>query len=269
MRLKQFLKNNFSKITILLSSMAVVGMFSFTFVTTSLCFDRIKELESENNKLESALESSDSILESYANSNTELKGIIDQLSEQQEELISDNKKLNSKNNKYLKTIKKFQEREELFDKYEYAIVTDGYRTDLTYDQIKNGEELMLEKGYDPNLLFGIIMVESSADEKLTSDHSTARGYGQILKGTGEFVYSNLLNLGKYNHNMAFDGNTNIMMMCEYLDYLIKRRDNDLYKAIQGYRGKTDVSGYIRGIDKYITQSNTSIDEISKAIAKNK
>lgn len=111
-----------------------------------------------------------------------MKRTIDSLDQSNAKLISDNKSLDEK-------LKKFEKRKELYNKYEYAIYNEANkRTDLTYEQIATGEELMKKEGIDPDLLFGIIMTESNGDEKATSATSTARGYGQFLAGSGEFVY---------------------------------------------------------------------------------
>lgn len=265
MKFLNYVKENIFKFTTVAMLMTTISMGAYAYVYSSMADEKINTLQQENAKLNRTISSANFVATSQKDSNEELKKIIDEMTVQQKKLIKDNKSLNKTNNKYLKTIKEFNKRKELFDKYEYAIITDGYRTDLTYDQIKTGEELMEEKGYDPNLLFGIIMVESSATEDMTSSISTARGYGQILKGTGEFIYTNLMGNSSYNHNYAFNGLLNIEMMTEYLNYLIQRGDNDLYKAIQGYRGKQNVQPYIKGIDKYINQSGTSIAKIAKEV----
>ena len=266
MKLLEYVKKNIYKFTSLGLLLGVVGVPTYAYTYCTLMDNRNKEIVEENTTLRERISQANLVASSQRDSNDELMSIIDEMTEQQEQLVSDNKKLNKLNNKYLKQIKKFNKRSELFDKYEYAIIEDGYRTDLTYDQIKTGEELMEEKGYDPNLLFGIIMVESSGTEDMTSTISTARGYGQILKGTGSFIYNTLMNKPDlYNHSYAFDGALNITMMTEYLDYLIQSRDDDLYKAIQGYRGKTNVQPYIKGINNYINKSGTSIAKIANEI----
>jgi soluble lytic murein transglycosylase-like protein len=148
---------------------------------------------------------------------------------------------------------------------------DGKRTDLTYKQIKMGQDLMLAKGYDPDILFGIVMTESRAVEKCTNDESTARGLGQFLKGTGKWVYEKLLNLGTYNHNYALDGDTNIKMMVSYLDYLFKTNNNNLYNAIQLYRGSSGkpkvTQAYCNSIDSFISMADTSVAKISRGMTR--
>lgn len=270
-KLIEYTKNNIFKFTTLGLLIGIVGVSSYSITYCKLVEKRANDLYEENMSLKNTLSQSDLVTVAQAESNQELKDIIDQMSNQQEKLASENKKLDEANQKLSKQVKKFQKRKELFNKYEYAIMEDGYRrTDLTYSQIKTGEELMKEKGYDPNLLFGIIMVESSATENMTSEISTARGYGQILEGTGSFIYNTLLkNPDKYHHSYAFDGKLNMIMMTEYIDYLLKNRDYNLYKAIQGYRGKENVTPYISGINKYIKQSGTSIKKIANEIKQNK
>lgn len=188
----------------------------------------------------------------------EFKSVIDGLDKQNASLLKENKKI-------AKELDTFKQREELYDKYEYAIYNKaGKRTDLTYDQIKTGDQLMKEKGMDPNVLFGILMAESGGVETASNSTSTARGYGQLLAGTGKFVYENLQGhaKGSYNHSYAYNGDMNIVMMIDLLDYFKNDKDYSLHKTIQSYRGLQDVACYERTINSYISKSGNSLDAIA-------
>lgn len=184
-----------------------------------------------------------------------MKDTIETLDSSNAKLIKDNKSLSS-------DLKKFTKRSELYDKYEYAIYNkSGDRTDLKYDQIATGEELMKKAGIDPDLLFGIIMTESGGNEKASNSTSTARGFGQMLAGTGEYVYEDILNLGTYNHSMAYNGDTNIRMVVGYLGYLKNTRHMSAYNAVKAYRG-VEPTGYIKTINSYINKKGNSFAEIA-------
>lgn len=226
---------------------------------------RYSKLESEYNNLADSkfelalsLAGKDSQIKTLSSSASEFKSVVDELDKQNASLLKENKKI-------AKELDKFKQREELYDKYEYAIYNKaGKRTDLTYDQIKTGEQLMKEKDMDPNALFGILMTESGGVETASNSTSTARGYGQLLAGTGKFIYENLQGnpKGSYNHSYAYDGDMNIAMTVDLLDYFKNTKNYSLHKTIQSYRGLQDVSGYERTINSYISKSGNSLSSIA-------
>lgn len=187
-----------------------------------------------------------------------LNELVNELDEQSQSLAESNEE-------YYQTIQQYQQREELFDKYEYCIIRqdEGTRTDITYDQLINLEEVAEEKNIDVDLVLSICMVESDGDETCTSTTSTARGYGQFLSGTGKFVYEDLMNGDSYNHSMALDGDTNLEMMVYYLDYLIDKNNGNLYASLKNYRGKGGnvLTNYIKRIDSYLSSTGKSVASI--------
>lgn len=211
------------------------------------------ETEAEYNSTINVLKANINDLQSNIASSTE---VIDALNEELIVLLGDNKDLAKQYDEVLAEYNVLSSREELFDKYEYVLKYNGNRTDVTYDQVKLAEELMLDKGYDPDILFSIIMVESKGVEKAQSSRSTAAGLGQFLSGTGKYTYETLMGNGKgtYNHSMAKNGTTNIKMMTAYLDYLFQKTDNDLFKSIKRYSGGNDtfVHKYISWMRGYTT-----------------
>ena len=231
--------------------------------------DQVDSLSTENEKLNKQLENVNSDIASLndqvntmAFQNTVMKESLVGMKKTVETLDNSNAKLKKENKSLNSDLKKFTKRKELYNKYEYAIYDKaGKRTDLTYEQIATGEELMKKEGIDPDLLFGIIMTESGGDENATSSSSTARGYGQFLAGSGKYVYENVLHLGTYNHSMAYNGTTNIKMAAGYLGYLKNKRGFSAYAAVKAYRG-VEPTAYIRSINSYIGTKGDSFAQIA-------
>jgi exonuclease VII small subunit len=187
---------------------------------------------------------------------------IQQLNEVVDELDEQAKSLATSNEEYYQTIQQYEQREELFDKYEYAIErTNGTRTDITYEQLINLEELTAEKNVDTDLVLSICMVESNGIEDAKNPISTARGYGQFLASSGKYVYEDIMEAGVYDHSYALNGDTNFTMMVYYLDYLEDKFSGNLYKCIEFYRGR---DGEI--LEDYMEKINSFLNNSSKSIA---
>lgn len=154
------------------------------------------------------------------------------------------------NKEYVDELTMLRNRSELYDKYEYAIIDNGERTELTYAEIELGEQLMHEKGIDPNLMFGTIMVESRANPKAVNASSGATGYGQFLNSTARWVWTDLMGNKNYYSDLRKNGEVNIQMMAEYYDYLYSV-NNNTFKVVKCYSGnKTD-----EGASEYLAKVN--------------
>lgn len=221
----------------------------------------INKLQNNNEKMKSKMEKLETEVIELNEELTEQKRLNSDLGESFSELNSQLKEAVKSNKSYKKELELYKEREELLNKYEYCIKYDGKRTGLTYDQIKYGEELMEEKGYDPNLLFSIIMVESRGDASATNKYSGAKGLGQFMDESGKFVYEKLMKRGTYYTNYAYNGTTNIEMMVTYLDYLIKNRKT-LRGVLMTYSGRdeTNIQPYINEMNKF-----SSVNQIAANI----
>lgn len=187
----------------------------------------------------------------------QMASVVNEIQQSNDILVANNDNLNTE-------LQTYKSRAELYDKYQYAVIDkSGNRTDLTYDNIATGEQLMQEKGLDPDLLFGIIMTESGGIESASNANSTATGFGQLLQGTAKFTYEKQMGngAGSYSHSMAKDGSTNIAMVANYLDYLHNDQGLGIYATIQSYRGCNDPS-YISTIDSYITTKGNSVSQIA-------
>lgn len=237
--------------------------------------DKIADLEESNSSLVTTVEEideihkteTDALIENYKrllaqkdetidalfiNQNA-LQAANEDLEETIKSLCSENTSLVESYNSILASYNTMIERSELFDKYEYAVIYEGVRTAFNYEDIKYAAELATSYGYSPHLLFAIYSVESGFNPKCTNPESTARGIGQVLKGTAGWVYTEMLGRGKYDHDMAFDVRTNIDISATYIKYLLDKYNGDVYLALKGYRGR---GGEI--LDRYIAKMNNTI-----------
>ena len=157
------------------------------------------------------------------------------------------------NKTYVDELTEFRQRSELYDKYSYAIINEsGKRTELKYEEIKYGEELMQAKGLNPHLMFGTIMVESGANPNAVNKKSGATGYGQFLNSTAKFVWTKLLNNESFDPNVMKDGKSNILMMAEYYEYLNSYKSGT-FEIIKQYSGNSTDEGarnYLAKINRY-------------------
>ena len=232
---------------------AFIILSSFLVVVCSLLFLRNIQLTEENKKLYADNIVYENNIEMYMDtalyfadmsvamddSNATLKEMY---SNAQEELIA------------------YKEREELYNRYEWALVYGNERNDITYGQIITLQEYCEEKGYSSemvDLVLAIAMKESHGNEDAYNASSGATGYGQFLYGTGKFVYTKLQGNEKYNHDIALDGEQNLKMVADYIQYLYEHHNNSLPKAIDSYRGLHSES-YINEINGYLDNNNLSI-----------
>lgn len=187
-----------------------------------------------------------------------MNGLIIDMQEQDEKLVETNEE-------YLSQLSVLQQREELYDKYDYAIkrIDDGTRTDITYDQLINLEEEAEKRGIDTDLVLSIVMVESDGVETAKSSQSTATGYGQFIYDTGKFVYEDLLHQGTYNSTVALNGDTNLTMMTAYLEHLADIWNNDIYMIMKNYRGKDGdiLDDYMARVDRYLETKDKQLNEV--------
>lgn len=144
--------------------------------------------------------------------------------------------------------------ENLMTKYMAYTTYDGRRTDLTAELFYLIEVECAKYGLDPYMFIGLIMTESRGNANAKSRSSTATGLCQILSGTAKGVYEGSMGnpKGSYNHSMAYDPALNIKMGITYLGEL--KQQYGLYGAIQRYRGKRDISGYVASINKFMGMS---------------
>ena len=215
---------------------------------------RCEKLEQENIQLSEAMYEKDSeikILELTVNS---LRSVINELNEQ----ITD---VSEVNRSYVDELNSFRKREELYDKYEYAIIASNKRTDLTYEEVQYGEDLMISKGLDPHLMFGSIMVESTGRVTALNQSSGATGYGQFLDSTARWIWKDMLGNKTYHSDIRKDGKSNILMMATYYDYLypIAKNTFNVVKCYSGNSTNEGTASYIKRINDYTSTVGVVIE----------
>ena len=149
----------------------------------------------------------------------------------------------------------------LLDKYSYALYDDsGVRNDIDEDILKLAENLCAQQGIDPNLFLAIVMTESQGHADAKNKHSTAIGFGQLLSSTGRWCYEDLLGYGKgtYSHSLAYNPVLNTEMTISLLGELKREHNGNMYKAIQHYRGKKNISGYLGKMNKWLGKEGLDV-----------
>lgn len=193
--------------------------------TVTLHKEEIKEIEKEKSELNSVIEEKDNAIK-----------------QKDEEIQKISKSLDSKDQEISKLNEEliiFRERSELYDKYEIAVMnTNNKRTDLSYNDIKYIEEFSLSKKIPPSLMFYMMKLESNFNPKLQSSQSSARGLLQVIKGTGEYTHTKLMNksISSYNHDDMFDPRINAEYSITYMDYLFDRSNGNVYEMMKRYSG---------------------------------
>ena len=233
------MKRKLKLMQVALTTLSVLLLISFISIWCILAENKnLNVIISQNTEV--LTEKNNTIMELRIENN-ELQNIIDEIDVQLKEV-------EAVNHSYVDELNKFRNRAELYDKYEYAIEYGGQRTELKYEEIKYGEELMLAKGLNPHLMFGTIMVESNGKPNVVNKSSGATGYGQFLDSTAKWVWTKLLGNSTYNSSIRKDGMKNIQMMAEYYDYLYAETKST-FKVIKQYSGNSTDAGAMDYLNK--------------------
>ena len=243
-----YLRERLSKkqfiITLLLSICAILILFSIALIF------HINNMKYEYDYMSSRYDFMQSDREYAISRSSDKDNSIEKLENIIEEQDAQLQNLSNINKSYVDELNEFRNREELFNKYEYAIVNEiGERTELTYEQIKLGEDLMKENGLDPNLMFGTIMVESGGDPTCVNEESGATGLGQFLIESAEFVWCDLMGNDYFDSEIMKDAESNIKMMACYYKYLYEEEDGDTFNVIKRYSGNITDWGTLQYINK--------------------
>lgn len=225
-------------------------------------YNQNQELIDSNKKLEF-------MLDQITDSNIEMENMILKLSKINVSIDNQNKILIEEKNELINELDLLYKREELYDKYEYAIIDRANnRTDITYENLETLEKSCQTYNIDPDLILSIAMVESNGQADAANISSSARGLGQFLSSTGKYVYEDIMENGtdSYNHDMAFNSEVNLAMMVAYINYL-RNHNNSLVNAIKSYCGDTSKNGnfvysYINKLNSYLSRANKSIYEMN-------
>jgi hypothetical protein len=164
----------------------------------------------------------------------------DFINQLQTTLADDSMELSKLKQKYATDIKQAKQVSyndlKLYNEYRYVLNYPS--SDVTIDDVKMVEKICKQYGniVNPHLWFSMIELESSYDSNATNSKSTARGWGQVLRGTGKWLYEDELKLGHYNHaTMGTDKEINARMSIYYLGMLIKE-SGGVQPALIHYNG---------------------------------
>ena len=186
---------------------------------------------------------------------------ISELSKISTELYSENAELVGQ----LEELETLKEREELYDKYEYALVSkdNGERTDIDYDDIMALQVLADEEGLGDDavgLVLAISVNESRGQANVKNPSSSAAGLTGLLKSTAKYSWEELLGNGEgtYQPEYVYDSENNLKMSMAYIAYL-KENTNSNYALLVAYRGDDNDTSWFRKIEKNMGKSIDSLD----------
>lgn len=141
-------------------------------------------------------------------------------------------------------------------------IIDGSPTDIDDKQLEYIIKVGDKYHINPYLIATIIYIESRG-VSTASNSSGYRGYGGIGKVTGKFMYEDILKLGTYDHDMAYDPYTNIHLIGTTLDYILSD-GYDIYGTLQYYSGSKGEWWYINKAIKRLEETGgPTLDEIYK------
>lgn len=146
---------------------------------------------------------------------------------------------------------------------EFMKYIDDEVTDLDDDQLEYIVKVGNENHINPYLIAAIIYTESRGHSDVYNDGGY-RGYGGIGNEFGSHIYENFLEMGEYDHDMAFDPYTNILIIGSGLNYLMSEDgyNYDIYDALQFYSGTGDDWWYInKCINRLEETGGPTLDEI--------
>lgn len=122
---------------------------------------------------------------------------------------------------------------ELGRKYWYVFRDAPDNSGLTMDDFVLVDDLCKEDNMNPHIMWSIYDLESGYTAEIDNSRSSARGLGQVLASTGKSIYENVLGLGEYDHQMAYDTETNILITQELIS---RNLGSGLWNAIALYSG---------------------------------
>lgn len=242
-----------------LTCMMIALCFFFMGVHNKTVEIKDQEISSISIERDNAVANYDFLTNQYSG----LVETINELNEISETLDSQNKELAASNEAYYTELETFRTREELYNKYEYALVNQGERTDITFEQLVTLEDLVEDSTYikDPDLILAIVMTESAGNENATNSVSTAKGFGQFLNSTSQFTYTKLLGRSNWTPSVALNGDNNLEMMVAYIDYLYSVKGMDTMAVLRSYRGKEDITDYVNTMNSYLKSVDKSVQSI--------
>lgn len=241
----------FGKMVMMMVATFIIGIVVGLGIYKILSFDDLVELEIKRQS--SLLEYKEEI--KNQSMMLQLKDdMIDTLDNIVITLNTDIQQLKTTQEENLKLIAEFEKRKELYDKYEYVLLRNNKRTDITYSQISKAEQFALERNINPNLVFAVTTVESNCTETAINKSADARGYNQFIERTAKYIYEQRLKRGVYKHEYALNGTLNFEMAAEYLKYLMDYHKGDIVAVLSNYNGSNPSSGYYQKINNVLVRN---------------
>lgn len=109
------------------------------------------------------------------------------------------------------------------------------------EEIAYLDTLCKEENLNPHIMWCFYDVESEYNSQVDNySGSSARGLGQILESTAEYLYEDKLGLGDYTHDMAYNVKTNMLLTVTLvMEYI----DDGLQYTVEKYSGDTSGTYY--------------------------
>lgn len=247
-------------ITIISVSISVFSVVKYNKMEVKLQSDYISCIEKLNKQYADIINTNTRYCSTISTQETVLNDLRGVIQEQDSTIEAVNMKYSSE----LEELNELRKREELYDKYDFVLYNDmNERTELTYDMIATGEELMINKGLNPDLLMATIAVESTSNPKANNLVTNAAGLGQFLEETGKRIYEKNLGHGEgtYDHNITpYEPSTAIEMIVSYYEELFNKYDGSTYLAIKEYCGGDDfaTTEYINKLNNVLAKKGRRI-----------
>lgn len=133
--------------------------------------------------------------------------------------------------------------EYIIDKYSYVLYdTMNNRNDMTEELILYGYDLANKLHFNPDLLFGIIKVESEGKVDAVNTITGATGLGQLIDNTGEWICKDIIGIDYDPETTPYDPEANMLIVSTYLNYLYNKYNGSTMDVIKEYSGSTTFDG---------------------------
>lgn len=205
---------------------------------------QLEDCQQHNAELQGTIEEQHNLL-----MNTSV--LVEELNQYIYDLTQSRTKLEQKYNSLVDAVNYYQHRQELYNKYEYALFYEGERTDIEYEHLATLDEIARINGYSPEVVYltlALVITESHGIADAKNSESSARGLGQLIYGTAKFSYEELLGYGSgtYKKDYAFDPELNLRMTLAYVNYLCNQKKGNPIGVVDAYRGLHS-TGYINSV----------------------
>ena len=219
---------------------AIGGLSAYAYYDMNSRLSEIQttcdNLESEKNALD---QSTQEQIESLMSEKEQLQSLVEEKDSEIEELKEQQTETEPETETEAETINgvKTLSYDQVIDQYDYVMYdSTGSRNDMTEDLVYYGYDLATRFGFNPDLLFGIIMVESEGHANAYNSSTGATGLGQIISTTGSYICKTMMNCD-YDHSYSpYVPEINMSIIATYLEYLYKKYDGSTMDVIKEYSG---------------------------------